>query len=573
MAIQITEYSYSSLNGEFVEFTNTGSTSVDMTGWSFDDNSRLAGSFSLSAFGTIKPGESVVITENTDVAAFKKAWGLSDSVKVLGGSNLQQTTGDGQALQRPDEINLYDKSGTLVDRLTYNDADVPIPPATTSTLAGPRTQNVSAYTDPSNLGQNNASKWKLSTVGDIQGGKASIPTGTIAGTDIGSPGSTLAGIDLSRYTRVGRYELPEVTNINGSLTAAQKAAAIANGSVLAQEASAVTYDWDTDTLFVVGDGGTSVVQVDKTGKLIDSMTLAKGSSPQGTTFYDPEGLAYVGNGKFVMTEERDRQIVSFTYAKDTTLTRAVTQAVKLGTFSNNIGLEGITYDPLSNSYIIVKEEDPEGIFQTTLDFAAGTASNGSPTTENSTNLFDPFKLSLLDFADVYALSNVAALSSKDDASHLIVLSQESGKILNIDRSGKVYSSLTISADARNAANPLDTLSVPNQSHEGVTVDKNGILYVVSENGGGDINHPELWVYAPTQASVPLVNQAPTAVLLRNAINTIPDKTSTTTRFKLSDIAIIDDGLGTNNLTLTGTDASSFEIFENARHQMPSKHLL
>jgi uncharacterized protein YjiK len=48
---------------------------------------------------------------------------------------------------------------------------------------------------------------------------------------------------------------------------------------------------DTDTLFVVGDGSTSIVQVTKTGQLIDSMTLAPGSSPQGTEFYDTEGLA------------------------------------------------------------------------------------------------------------------------------------------------------------------------------------------------------------------------------------------------------------------------------------------
>ena len=86
---------------------------------------------------------------------------------------------------------------------------------------------------------------------------------------------------------------------------------------------------------------------------------------------------------------------------------------------------------------------------------------------------------------------------------------------------------------------------------------------MSENGGGSINNPELWVYAPTGASVPLVNQAPTAVLLNNSINTIADKTNTATRFKLSDIAITDDGLGTNNLTLTGADASFFEIFDNA----------
>ena len=59
------------------------------------------------------------------------------------------------------------------------------------------------------------------------------------------------------------------------------------GNLLAQEASAVTYDWDTGTLFVAGDGGTSVVQVTKTGQLIDSMTLAPGASPQGTSSTTP----------------------------------------------------------------------------------------------------------------------------------------------------------------------------------------------------------------------------------------------------------------------------------------------
>jgi uncharacterized protein YjiK/aryl carrier-like protein len=544
MAIQITEYSYSSGNGEFVEFTNTGTTAVDMTGYSFDDNSRISGSFSLSGFGTVKPGESVIITETVDVAAFRTAWGLPATVKVLGGSNVAKVVGGSdQTLQRADEINLYDASNVLVDRLTYDDATI---------TGSPRTQNVSAYTDPANLGKNDASKWKLSTVGDIQGGKAAIPTtATTPITDIGSPGSTLAGIDLSRYTRVGRYNLPEPTRTTAP-----------DGSLLAQEASGVTYDWDTDTLFIVGDAGTSVVQVDKTGKLIDSMTLAKGNSPQGTVFYDLEGIAYIGGGKFVMTEERDRQVVSFTYKKDTTLTRADTQTVKLGTTIGNIGLEGLTYDPSTGGYIIVKEDAPQGIFQTTIDFAAGTASNGSPTAENSVNLFDPAKLNLTDLADVYALSNVTALSGKADSSRLIVLSQASGKILNVDRSGTIYSSLTINAEPRDPSpTSLDKLSVADQSHEGVTVDKNGNLYVVSENGGGSVDYPQLWVYAPS-ATAP-VNQAPTAVAVGNIRNSIADKTSTATRVKLSDINITDDGLGINNLTLSGTDASSFEIFNDA----------
>ncbi|HWC62592.1 MAG TPA: SdiA-regulated domain-containing protein, partial [Rhizomicrobium sp.] len=86
-------------------------------------------------------------------------------------------------------------------------------------------------------------------------------------------------VDLSNYVLVATYDLPEPTRTTPPDST----------SLLAQEASAVTYDKDTGTLFVVGDGGTSVVQVSLTGQLIDSMTLAPGGSPQGTEFYDTEG--------------------------------------------------------------------------------------------------------------------------------------------------------------------------------------------------------------------------------------------------------------------------------------------
>jgi uncharacterized protein YjiK len=348
-------------------------------------------------------------------------------------------------------------------------------------------------------------------------------------------------VDLSTYILVARYDLPEPTRTD----------APAN-SLLAQEVSAVTYNWDTNTLFVVGDGGTSVVQVSLTGQLINSMTLAPGGSPQGTEFYDPEGLTYAGNGKFVMTEERDRQAVEFTYTPDATLTRSNAQTVDLGTFVQNIGLEGVSYDPQTGGFIFVKETLPEGIFQTGIDFAAGTATNGSSTTENSVNLFDPAKANLSDFADVFALSNLPSLSGQPEYGHLLILSQESGRIVEVDRAGNIYSSLNI------VSNPGNPLSVPAQQHEGLTMDRDGNLYVVSENGGGDFDHPQLWVYAPS--STP--NAAPTAVVLNNQINTVAENTSTATRIKVADLAITDDGLGTNNLTLTGPDASFFEVDSN-----------
>jgi uncharacterized protein YjiK len=350
-------------------------------------------------------------------------------------------------------------------------------------------------------------------------------------------GAPLSGLDLSRYVRVGRFDLPEPTRTPAPAH-----------SLLAQEASAVTYDWDTDTLFVAGDGGTSIVQVTKTGQLLNSMTLAPGSSPQGTEFYDTEGLAYVGGGQFVMTEERDRQVVRFTYVAGDTLRRAAVQTVKLGTTVGNIGLEGVGNDPVSGGLILVKEKTPESIFQTNVDWAAGTATNGSPATDESVNLFDPASIGTSDLSDVFALANVSTLQG-GDSNDLLVISQESGRIVKVDRAGHVSSSLTIPTD------PGSPLSVADQTHEGVTMDNDGTIYEVAENGGGDSNHPQLWVYKPTDAP----NLTPTGVVLTNVVSSLPENTSTLGGIKVADITVLDDGLGTNDLTVTGADAPSFQI--------------
>ncbi len=71
-------------------------------------------------------------------------------------------------------------------------------------------------------------------------------------------------------------------------------------------------------------------------------------------------------------------------------------------------------DPLTNGFIALKEIAPEGIFQTTINFPAGTASNGSTSTVNSTNLFNPALAGPTDFADVYSLSNLASLNGNAD---------------------------------------------------------------------------------------------------------------------------------------------------------------
>ncbi len=163
--IRITEYMYSGTNGEFVEFTNVSSTPVDMTGWSFDDNTRTAGSQNLSAFGIVQAGESVILTE-TPADSFRLAWHLCPGIKVIG-DNVNNMGG-------ADEINLFNENTNLVDRLTYDNA----------TLGGVKAKVNSAWVNPAGLGIDKCTLWTLSATADSEGSAPST------GTDIGSPGKS-----------------------------------------------------------------------------------------------------------------------------------------------------------------------------------------------------------------------------------------------------------------------------------------------------------------------------------------------------------------------------------------------
>ena len=162
----------------------------------------------------------------------------------------------------------------------------------------------------------------------------------------------------------------------------------------------------------------------------------------------------------MLGEERTRQINLPTYTAGTTHGAAGTQTVKLGTTIGNIGIEGFSRDPLTGGFIVAKEKSPMGLFQTRLNFATGTASNGSPSTVNSVNLFNPALLGVLDIADVFALSNQADLAGSADFSHLLVLSEESGRIVETDRAGNLLGSLNVGTAGQ---------------FEGLTMDEQGRL--------------------------------------------------------------------------------------------------
>lgn len=163
--VRITEWMYSGDSGEFFEITNIGAAPISLSGYSYDDDSRVAGTVDLGVLGTLNGYESAIITE-ADAAVFRQAWGLAASIKVLGNNSTN--------LGRADEINIFSGSD-LVDRLTYGD----------NVISGSiRTQGKSGQTGLANLGLNDVLKWELA---EAAGGPFNNIVST--GNEIGSPGT------------------------------------------------------------------------------------------------------------------------------------------------------------------------------------------------------------------------------------------------------------------------------------------------------------------------------------------------------------------------------------------------
>jgi Ca2+-binding RTX toxin-like protein len=90
-------------------------------------------------------------------------------------------------------------------------------------------------------------------------------------------------------------------------------------------------------------------------------------------------------------------------------------------------------------------------------------------------------------------------------------------------------------------------------------DGNNVYEVVvrATDGSGNATSQALSV------TVTDVNEAPTAVVLGNAVASVAENTSTASRVKVADLSYTDDALGTNVPTLSGADASKFEIVGGA----------
>ncbi|MGP0173058.1 SdiA-regulated domain-containing protein [Pseudomonas sp. NCHU5208] len=216
------------------------------------------------------------------------------------------------------------------------------------------------------------------------------------------------------------------------------------------ETSGLTYNPQTGTLFTVTGKHPLLVELSRDGDILRRISL-KG-------FSDPEGVEMLDNGRMAIVDERRRQLTTFTLQDDAfELNAADFPGFDLGfADAGNKGFEGLGWDSRSHSLLLGKERSPLGLFS--LPF---------PGEDGSAGALQPL------LSDHLALRDISSLSVDERTGHLLVLSDESRMLLELDRAGQPVSFLSLNGGFNGLHSGIEQA-------EGVAMDESGDIYIVAE---------------------------------------------------------------------------------------------
>lgn len=216
------------------------------------------------------------------------------------------------------------------------------------------------------------------------------------------------------------------------------------------ETSGLTYNPVTGTLFTVTGKNPLLVELSREGEVLRRIQL-KG-------FADPEAVEMMDNGRMAIVDERRRQLTTFIlHDDDLELDAADFPGFDLGfAEAGNKGFEAVAWDARSSSLMLGKERSPMGLFS--LPF---------PGEDGAAGVMQPFHYGNLGMRDISSLSIDARTG------HVLVLSDESRMLLEIDRAGQPVSFLSLNAG-------FNGLEQGIKQAEGVTMDEEGNIYIVAE---------------------------------------------------------------------------------------------
>ncbi len=224
--------------------------------------------------------------------------------------------------------------------------------------------------------------------------------------------------------------------------------------IMSHNASGLTYNPDTDTLFAIANNPTYIVELTKLGEELRKIPLAG--------FDDTEGLVYLGDSRFALVEEDRRTVVTVTIDDGTQkLQRAEGKALSFAfTHKNNKGFEGVAFNPVDQSLFVVNEQSPRELYH-----IQGAVEEGAL----NLVIASPWKLESKPLGN----RDLSGLHFSSATGNLLLLSDESKALTETNLQGQVISRLSLRSGTAGFKD-----SVPQA--EGVTMDNDGHLYILSE---------------------------------------------------------------------------------------------
>lgn len=220
-----------------------------------------------------------------------------------------------------------------------------------------------------------------------------------------------------------------------------------------RNASGVTFNPQKQRLYVVLNGPEVVLELAMDGSLLRRISL------EG--FEDTEGIVWLEGECFAVIEERRRRLVLFSLPEQVSLVAYSDAEHYLvdGDEAGNKGLEGLTWHAEQQHFYLAKEKGPRKLYQIPLpQKSQRTADVSTPWNVQRRSL------GLSDLSDLYH-------SPRTD--HLLLLSDESKTVVEVDETGREVSRLAL--EKGESGLDHDVLQP-----EGLTCDDHGTLYVCSE---------------------------------------------------------------------------------------------
>ncbi|WP_426151695.1 SdiA-regulated domain-containing protein [Pseudomonas sp. DC3000-4b1] len=214
------------------------------------------------------------------------------------------------------------------------------------------------------------------------------------------------------------------------------------------EASDLTYDPVTRTLYSVMGKEPLLVQLSLQGDVLRRIPLVGWSNP--------EGISRLADGRLAIVDERQHTLTVVTVNPDTTaLNFADFHSTDLGASPDgNKGYEGVAWDA-RHQRLLVGQERPSLLFS----LKGNDSGFGSQKTPVASDALD--------------MRNLSAMTFDPRTGHLLLLSADSHLLIEADENGQPVSFMTLLGHFNGLAH-----TVPRA--EGVAMDDQGTLYVVSE---------------------------------------------------------------------------------------------